>query len=278
MRLSLCNEVLRDWPLSRQCAFAAAVGYDGLEIAPFTLADDPTGLTERDAQTVRATVEDAGLTVTGLHWLLLAPKGLSITATDPDTVSRTQATLDRLIDLCAALGGTVLVHGSPLQRRLPEGDAAATGRAHDQALHHLGRAGARAGAAGITYCLEPLSAAEANFVTSVAEAVDVIETVGEPALKTMIDTSAAGQMEALALPALIDRWLPTGHIAHIQLNDRNRRGPGEGEDRFAPILSALLRHGWDRPIAVEPFVYDPDGPACAARCAGYLRGLGEALA
>src|SRR4029077_17312211 len=41
MRISLCNEVVRELSFERQCAFARAVGYDGLEIAPFTLGQDP---------------------------------------------------------------------------------------------------------------------------------------------------------------------------------------------------------------------------------------------
>jgi D-psicose/D-tagatose/L-ribulose 3-epimerase len=31
-------------------------------------------------------------------------------------------------------------------------------------------------------------------------------------------------------------------------------------------------------VAVEPFVYVPDGPGCAARAIGYLKGLVEGLA
>ena len=45
MRISLCNEVIAQMEFARQCAFAAALGYDGLEIAPVTLSDDPTRLT-----------------------------------------------------------------------------------------------------------------------------------------------------------------------------------------------------------------------------------------
>jgi hypothetical protein len=36
----------------------------------------------------------------------------------------------------------------------------------------------------------------------------------------------------------IRRWMPTGLMAHIQFNDRNRRGPGQGDDRFAPSCGA----------------------------------------
>jgi sugar phosphate isomerase/epimerase len=94
----------------------------------------------------------------------------------------------------------------------------------------------------------------------------------------MIDCSAAGLTETSSIPELIDRWLPTGLIAHIQVNDPNRRGPGQGEMKFAPILAALKRHHYAGTIAVEPFDYSPDGPGVAAFSAGYLRGLLEATA
>ena len=55
----------------------------------------------------------------------------------------------------------------------------------------------------------------------------------------MIDCSAAAQTEAEPVDALVRRWLPTGLIAHIHFNDPNRRGPGEGELAFGPILTAL---------------------------------------
>ena len=41
-------------------------------------------------------------------------------------------------------------------------------------------------------------------------------------------------------------------------------------------VEALKRADYTGWIAAEPFVYEPDGPACAARAAGYLRGLLEA--
>jgi sugar phosphate isomerase/epimerase len=93
----------------------------------------------------------------------------------------------------------------------------------------------------------------------------------------MIDCSAAGQAEQVSLPDLIERWVPTGHIAHVQVNDPNRRGPGQGEMRFGAILRSLLkmrREGhYDGIVAVEPFDYVPDGPGCAAYSIGYLRGI-----
>jgi sugar phosphate isomerase/epimerase len=94
----------------------------------------------------------------------------------------------------------------------------------------------------------------------------------------MLDTKSAALAESSSAVELIRRWFPTGLIRHVQLNDRNRRGPGQGSDRFAPIVKALLAGGYDGDIAIEPFEYVPDGEACAARAAGYVRGLIEALA
>ena len=94
----------------------------------------------------------------------------------------------------------------------------------------------------------------------------------------MIDTCAAGKGESATVDALIERWLPTGKVAHIHLNDPNRRAPGQGELRFGPILAALQRQSYAGLCAVEPFVYVPDGPTSAARAIGYLRALEEALA
>jgi sugar phosphate isomerase/epimerase len=109
----------------------------------------------------------------------------------------------------------------------------------------------------------------------------MVEEIGSPAFKTMIDCSAAGQAEAEPVHELMARWMPTGHIGHVQVNDPNRRGPGQGDMQFAPILRTLARmqaQGHYRgAVAVEPFDYVPDGAASAARAIGYLRGVLEGI-
>jgi len=273
-RLSLCNEVLVPMSFDAQCAQAAALGYAALEVAPFTLADDPTAVTASQAGEWRRIAEDHGLVVSGLHWLLVAPKGLSITSSDDAVRARTIDAMRRLVDLCAALGATYLVHGSPAQRAIAPGQTHADALA--RAADSWSRGGEAAADAGVTYCIEPLSADQTAIVNTVADAAAIVREAGLPGLRTMLDTSSAGLAESEPLPALIDRWWPTGLLAHVQLNDRNRRAPGQGDDRFGPILAALARNGYTGWLAVEPFDYRPDGPGCAAFAAGYLRGLIEA--
>ena len=273
MKLALCNEVLQPLPFAQQCALAATLGYDGLEVAPFTLAPDPLEIGDAQARDFARIAGDHGLEITGLHWLLVAPPGLSIVSADSAVRGRTTVVMERLVELCSLMGGRYLVHGSPKQRTVPPGESreAALERAHE-CLAQAARAAERH---GVTYCIEPLARAETDLINTVAEAARLVDDIGSPAFKTMIDCSAAGQAEAETVAELILRWWPTGKLAHLQLNDPNRRGPGQGDMQFAPILRALRAVGYDGVLAIEPFDYVPDGPGCAARAIGYLCGLLE---
>jgi D-psicose/D-tagatose/L-ribulose 3-epimerase len=279
MKFALCNEVLQPLLFEQQCAVAAALGYDALEVAPFTLAADPMDISDTQALAFKQIAADAGLQICGLHWLLVVPAGLSIVSDDAAVRTRTVGVMRRLVELCALMGGQYLVHGSPKQRSAPAGST------HEQALARATECFARiaggARDAGVVYCIEPLSSRETDLINTVAEAARIVDEIASPALKTMIDCSAASQMETEPIAQLMARWMPTGHIAHVQVNDPNRRGPGQGDLQFAPILQAISQMqaaGHYRGIvAVEPFVYVPDGPGCAARAIGYLKGVLEAV-
>src|SRR5258708_3533446 len=240
MRIALCNEVLAGMTLERQCEYASGLGYDGLEIAPFTLSASPEKISTAEAAKIRGTVEAAGLVVTGLHWLLVKPEGLSLTDPDATVRARTVEVMIRLTGLCAELGGTVLVHGSPKQRQIAPGETHATALARLQ--DGLAQVALAAAKAGVSYCIEPLSRQETSVLNTIAEAAELVRAIDHPHLRTMIDCSAAGLTETESIPSLIDRWLPTGLLAHLQVNHPNRRGPGQRAMKFAATLSALNRH------------------------------------
>ncbi|HSI00674.1 MAG TPA: sugar phosphate isomerase/epimerase family protein [Reyranella sp.] len=269
MRLSLCNEVIRELPFDRQCALAAGLGYRGLEIAPFTFGDDGWRMPAAGRAAVRAACKAAGIEVSGLHWLLAAPAGLSITTADRAVWQKSVDILKASVELCAELGGAYLVHGSPAQRRV---SAPADAERAEAAWAVAAEAAHKA---GVVYCLEPLARPDCNFVNTLAEAAKVVARIGNPAFRTMVDTLAASLMEPEPVADAIRRVMPTGLMAHVQFNDRNRRGPGQGDDKFAPVVRALRETGYDGWIAMEPFVYEPDGATCAARMIGYIAGLLE---
>src|SRR5262245_18637837 len=104
MLISLCNEVIRELPPQQQFLFARKLGYDGLEIAPFTLGDDPHLLPSGRRVELRMAARDAGMAITSLHYLLLSPKGLSITSSDRAQRVGTVDVMRRLCGLAADLG------------------------------------------------------------------------------------------------------------------------------------------------------------------------------
>ncbi len=275
MKIALCNEVLRELSFPEQCRFAAAVGYDGLELAPFTLSETPHRIPESEIQRIRRTAQEEGLEITGLHWLLVAPPGLSITSSDPTVLRKTKQVLLGLIDLCAELGGSVLVHGSPEQRMI--GADQDRSRVFERAVGIFQEVTRHAGDRGLVYCIEALPRVQTNFINNLQEARALVRAVDSPSFKTMLDSRSARLSEPVAPDLLLEQWLPTGQIAHVHLNDSNSRGPGEGEDSFAEIVQVLLERDYQGTVSIEPFRYEPDGKACAARSIGFVRGLIEAL-
>ena len=63
----------------------------------------------------------------------------------------------------------------------------------------------------------------------------------------------------------------------MQLNDRNGRGPGQGDTPIVPVLRVLHQAGYAGWVALEPFDYQPEPLACAAVSIGHVRGAWAAL-
>src|SRR5579872_50180 len=198
MRYAICNETFQGWEWDRSCAVIGELGYDGVEIAPFTLAPDVREIdTGRRAEIARAAGR-AGLEIVGLHWLLVSPKGLSVTSDDESVRRETAAYLAALGDFCTDVGGRVLVLGSPAQRRLPASGGQSL--AEERLSACLEPLLARAELRGLTVCLEPLPPPEADFVLTLREAIATTRRIGHPALKTIFDVKSASSDEA-PLPA-----------------------------------------------------------------------------
>ncbi len=266
MRFAICNETFQGWDWPRTCALVADCGYDAVEIAPFTFAADCRDLSPSARKDIRRVAGDAGLAITGLHWLLVSPPGLSVTSPDPVLRETTAEYLVALTDLCADLGGHVMVFGSPAQRRIADGLSETDARRYY--IDSLRPALDRAQSAGVVICVEPLPPPEANFILTLAEAASLVAEIGHPAARTIFDVKSACS-EGKPLTDLIEQH--AGIIAHVHANDANRRGPGFGDTDYVPILSALTQVGFDGYVSVEVFDYSPDPETIARRSIRYLR-------
>src|SRR5687768_8814887 len=121
IRLGICNELFEGWEFGDVCRTVKGLGYDGLEIAPFTLAARITDVSKPRRRELRAQVEDAGLETIGLHWLLARTEGFYLTTPDASVRRQTAEYLVRLAEATSDLGGSLMVLGSPKQRDLLPG-------------------------------------------------------------------------------------------------------------------------------------------------------------
>lgn len=266
MKFAICNETYQDHTLEQICEDVAKCGYDGLEIAPFTLKEDPRDLTEKEAEQVGQTVRAAGLDVVGLHWLLVKPEGMHLTTDDAGVREKTGEFGKHLARLCKAMGGDVMVWGSPFQRNVAEGQA------YDDAFKHavevLRNICGVAEDLGVVIAMEPLSPKETNFLQTAEETIQLIEAVGSSSCQLHLDVKAMSS-EAKSIEQIIDE--SKAYTVHFHANDPNLRGPGFGEVDFVPIAKALKASGYEKYVSVEVFDYTPDAETIARESLSYLK-------
>ena len=266
MKFAICNELFEGWDFARTAAFVAGLGYEGLEIAPYTLADSVHEITPVRRRELKAIAEGAGLKITGLHWLLVKPEGLHVAHPDAAVRQRTVDYLRALIDFCADLGGTILTFGSPKQRSLaPE---LGPGRGRRLALASFAACGEAAAGRGVTLCLEALPPDLTNFLNTNAEILALVKEIDHPNIRMMVDVKS---MCAEPIPVPENLAACQGFFRHVHANDANMRGPGFGAVDFRPILRTLRDLQYDGYISVEVFDYTPDPETIARESLRYMR-------
>jgi sugar phosphate isomerase/epimerase len=266
MKFAICQELFEDWDWDRQCRFIAETGYQGIEVAPFTLAPRITEVSGEKRRILRKQAEDHGLEIIGLHWLLAKTTGLHLTS--PDAALR-RATAEYLVELgeaCADLGGTVLVFGSPAQRNLEAGTTLEEGL--ERACEVFRRCLPPLAERGVNLCLEPLTPKETNFINTCDEAAALIERVAQPNFRLHQDVKAM-LSEPAPIPDLIGKYAPL--VGHFHVNDSNLLGPGMGATDFEPIFRALLATHYAGWVSVEVFDYSPGCETIARDSLRYMR-------
>jgi len=276
MKAAVCNELCADRPLAEACRLIARHGFQGVELAPYTLADDPTRLSAARIREIRAALETAGLACAGLHWLLKAPPGLHLTTADQAVRGRSWDALRRLIDLCASLGGEVMVLGSGKQR-----SAQGLGRpfALDCLIDGLAALAPTAGASGVRLLLEALPASSTDVVNTLEEARAAIAAVGHPAVSGMFDFHNSRD-ETEPWERLIGRHAAIIHHVHLNEADGHHpslvRRPGRRRSEFGAAFRALAACGYAGWISLEIFHAAEPPETILAETRAFLESMGFA--
>jgi sugar phosphate isomerase/epimerase len=267
MKFGICSEIFKDWEdIHRACSFVKEVGYDGIEIAPFTFAPYVTDIDAATRADIVKAAEAVDLDILGIHWVLIGPEGLHLTSPDKPTRDRTAQYLRDLAHFCGDIGGKVIIFGSPKQRNVMDG--VTLEQATDNAVEVFESALPVMEERGVTICMEPLSTNETNFCYTAAQTVALIERIGHPNFRLLLDTKAMTDDEDTR-PNLIRKYIK--HLAHYHANDANLEGPGFGDVDFAPIFEALKDAGYQDYVSVEVFKFDPGPERIARESLAYMK-------
>jgi D-psicose/D-tagatose/L-ribulose 3-epimerase len=265
-RQAICNEAFEGWNFAEACRAIRKAGYTGIEIAPFTLAEDPLDVSAAQRSEYRRIIAEEGLTYVGLHWLMVSKKNLHVTTPDADLRRRSWDRIRNLVDLSAGLGPRgVMVFGSPKQRTSTGGLSrqAATRNFIDGlaeiAPHALER--------GVTILVEALPSDQSDIVNTLEEAAAIVKEIGSPAIQTMFDVHNTLD-ETEPHPVLIDRYFDL--IRHVHVNEMDGRHCGTGGYDYKPALEMLRRRGYTGWISLEAFDFTPGAERLARESLQHL--------
>jgi sugar phosphate isomerase/epimerase len=267
MRFGVCNELFGELPFETACRLTAQYGFRGIEVAPYTLSEDPAALSSQQVRRLRSVMSAEGLQCIGLHWLLAAPRGLHITTADQGVRQKSWAFMEYLVDLCAALGGSVMVLGSGKQRR-SEGDGreAALGRLKEG----LARVAQRAGHNGVKILVEALPSRVTDILNTLSEVRSLVDEIGSPWVRGIFDFHNCDD-ESSPWHALISEHYSL--IEHVHLNTEQGEYPVEMGPAYRQAFNELHKRRYDRWVSLEIFDFDRDPHSVLSATRGAVEGM-----
>lgn len=270
-RYAMCNEAFEGQPFDQVCRLLRRLGYEGIEIAPFTLAGNPLDIGSAQRAEYRRIMADEGLGFVGLHWLLVSQKKIHVSGPDRELREASWQHVRNLVDLCADLAGNgesngVMIFGSPKQRSSTGGLTPA--EAKRNFIDGLASVAPHAAERGVTILMEALPKSQSDVVTTLAEAAEVVREIDSPGLKTMFDSHNA-EDETTPHDQLVEMYFDL--IRHVHVNEMDGKHPGTGDYDFVSLFKALDRLNYKGWISVEAFDFSFGGETIATDTFKYLK-------
>jgi sugar phosphate isomerase/epimerase len=265
--IAICNELFEGISFSQLCDQIAHFGYNGIEIAPFTLNPDIRNFMKDDLSLILKNANDHNLQIPAFHWLLVSPPNLHITNPDPEIQSKTRSFFKHLIETAAILETQFLVFGSPQQRSiLPNWEYS---KAYQLGLEFFREMGDYAQKFQICIAFEPLGRSITNFGGSLADGKKIIKEINHSAVKLHLDIAAMAR-DGGSISDMI-KHTKLEDFVYVHVNDSNQLGPGMGNIDYGPIMDAFQQIRYKGWFSVEPFSKQIPINEIAQKSIAYLR-------
>jgi sugar phosphate isomerase/epimerase len=245
MRVSVSNIA---WERADDPAIADLLVHHGIyaiDVAPGKYFDVWTDPERASVEAVREAWRARGIEIVGLQALLFGTTGLNLFG-PPEVQKRMLAHLGRVCRIGSWLGATRLTFGSP-------GNRDRTGMEDEEArrvaVDFFRRLGDVAADNGVTVCLEPNPPRyRCNFMTTTADAANVVREVDHPAIRLQLDTGAMTICDEVPLAVIqqCGTW-----IGHVHASEPDLLPLGLGGTDHPAVAAALLEHLPGMTVAVE---------------------------
>lgn len=274
-KYAMCNESMAELSWAEQCRIIGNAGYQGVEIAAFTLVKEGVQeISPAKRKEMVSTMKRAGIECVGLHWLLAPPpKGLHFTTPDAAVRRKTMAYFNELIDFCGDLGGEVMIFGSPKQRNT---QGIPVKEAKKYFADGLAEVADHAQQRGVKILLEPLGHRNTDVVNTLAEALDVAQQVDHPAVDIMFDFNNTVD-ETEPYDVLLRKYYPYIHHVHVQEQGGKHLGTGNAVNDYVKAFQVLKDLGFSEWVSLEVFDFSPGGKTIAEESIRVLREIESKL-
>jgi 5-keto-L-gluconate epimerase len=235
-------------------------GFNGVEISLRHASDlDPDWLATM--------LEEAGLQVSAFaSGRMCLEETLCLSEPTPAIRKKVLEDLSAIIRMAAQFAAPVIIGGV---RGKLTGNSLQKAEQRACAMATLSECAQLAGSLGTWLLIEPINRYEINFINSAQEGLDLIDELGQPAVKMLLDTFHMN-IEEVDMCATIRNV--GDRLGYMHFADNNRLAPGQGHIDFPALLRTLSEIGYHGFISAEILPF-PDDSTALSQTGMYLHAL-----
>ena len=220
-------------------------GVKGVEIAPTLFWPNPTLASRPEIEDIKTYFSKAGFTIPAAQALLFNQPELTLFQ-DEDIREQTLEYIKKLSNVCAILGVSRLVFGSPKNRQKGK---LTQDQAMDIASDFFLNLACYISPMGMILCLEPNPAEYGcDFILNTSEAVDLIQRVNHPNFQLHLDTSSVFLNKEVP-ESLLPGCIPFARHCHV--SEPFLGLIGEHQNDHAAIAKCLHASNYSEWISIE---------------------------